>query len=98
MYTEFELESKSKPWYTSKTILGAIITLLATIAGMYGATVDPNDIELVVDGIDTIIQTEPDNMPAIITGITGLIGSGLAIYGRVTAKTVLTKRKEPSIK
>jgi hypothetical protein len=61
-----------KAWYQSKTVIGGILAVLATIAGAFGFTVVEADQVALVD-----------NLAAVGTAVGGL----LAIYGRITAKT-----------
>lgn len=61
----------SKPWYTSKTIWGALIALLSTLAGT-----------LLHISVSTADQASlVDAFAAIGTAV----GSILAVYGRTTA-------------
>lgn len=65
-----------KPWYTSKTILGAIIAFAAFIgAQTFGYSIISS--QEASDLIDSIIK--------VADGIAGLIGIILVIYGRVKA-------------
>lgn len=60
-----------KPWYLSKTIWAAIITILTSIAGLTGLPVALIDNGALAD--------------AIIQGITAIMGL-IAIFGRVNAR------------
>ena len=59
-----------KPWYLSKTIWAALITILTSMAGLLGVPAGLVDNGALVDGI--------------IQGITALMGV-LAIFGRMNA-------------
>ncbi len=60
----------AKSFFASKTIWGGLIALAASIAAVWGYSISPNDQSQIVE---------------LITGIGGMIGSMLAIYGRVVA-------------
>jgi len=60
----------SKKWWQSKTIWGAIITLIAVIAQLFGVKIDPALQQQLVTQITTIAA-----------GVGGL----LALYGRIKA-------------
>jgi uncharacterized membrane protein len=59
-----------KPWYMSKTIIGAVITVLALVAGVFGYGIGAEDQAALADYAVTI---------------GGVVGGLLAIYGRVKA-------------
>ncbi len=63
--------NKSKPWYLSKTVWASIVTILVSLAGLFGVTGNLLDSDLVSD--------------AIVQFITALMGL-IAVFGRVTAK------------
>lgn len=67
----------TKPWYESKTVYGAV-------TGGVPAVV----ILLKIAGVD--IADLANNLTAGIIAALGLIGTFVAIYGRLTAKTVIT--------
>lgn len=61
---------QTKKWYQSKTIWGSIITILSIVAGVAGYQIDPSmQQELVND----------------FAGIGAIVGSLIAVYGRITA-------------
>lgn len=68
------MESESKPWLQSKTIIGAGVSVAASILHMTGLSISDADIAATVDAIVTIA---------------GAIGGLLAIYGRVVASKPL---------
>ena len=59
-----------KSVFASRTIWGGIIALVASLAGIWGYAITPADQAQIVE---------------LITGIGGIIGSVLAIYGRIVA-------------
>lgn len=65
-----------KSWYKSKAVWGNIVSLLAMLAGIFGVDVAPEDQAMIVETISRIVA-----------------GAGVlyAIYGRVTAKHLLSK-------
>ena len=69
--------TESKPWYQSKTIIGALVAVAASIAG---ATLDVNL------GAETQSQVT-DALLAIV----GAVGGAIAVYGRIKADTKVGK-------
>ena len=63
-----------KSWYTSKTIWGSLITIIAMILGAFGYSVGADDQATVTD---------------VLTTIAGFGGTVLAIYGRVKASKAI---------
>ena len=61
---------ESKAWYASKTVWGGIVAVGAGVAGVFGFTVAPADQEQIV---------------LAATGIAGIIGGLISIWGRVKA-------------
>jgi hypothetical protein len=59
-----------KSLFASKTIWGGIIALIASAAAIWGYSITPADQAQIVE---------------LITSIGGLIGSVIAIYGRIVA-------------
>jgi len=62
--------TNSKPWYTSKTIWGSLIAMMAGIASAFGFDLDGQSQAGLVDGILMLISAA---------------GSLLAVYGRFAA-------------
>jgi hypothetical protein len=67
-----------KPWYTSKTIIGALITLVSSFVA---ATTDFTVSEALKN---CAVDTVTDLVPSVMTGLSG-IGALLSIWGRATA-------------
>ena len=61
----------TKKWYMSKGVWGAVITLIAVIAQLFGYQIDPELQQQAVSQITTIIA-----------GVGGLV----ALYGRIKAE------------
>lgn len=59
-----------KSFFASKTIWGGLIALIASAAAIWGYAITPADQAQIVE---------------LVTGIGGIIGSVLAIYGRIVA-------------
>ncbi|MCB1377968.1 MAG: hypothetical protein KDK89_06330 [Alphaproteobacteria bacterium] len=59
-----------KSFFASKTIWGGFIALIASAAAIWGYSITPADQAQIVE---------------LITGIGGIIGGVLAIYGRIVA-------------
>lgn len=61
----------TKPWWASRTIIGAIVSVLALIAGNFGVSIAPE------------MQGE---IVTLVLTLVGVAGSGLSIYGRLKAQ------------
>ncbi len=70
----------SKAWYMSKTVWGGLVAMAALIAGIFGHPITADTQNIIVD-----------NMETIVTGVVGIAGAAMAIYGRVKASTTITK-------
>ncbi len=62
--------TNSKPWYTSKTIWGSLIAMIAGIGSAFGFEIDPQSQAGLVDSILKLVSAA---------------GSLLAVYGRFSA-------------
>lgn len=62
--------NETKPWYLSKTIWGALVSVAATLGGMFGVPVDVGGQAALTD---SILQT--------VSAVAGIV----AILGRVSA-------------
>jgi uncharacterized membrane protein len=75
-----------KWWAASKTIWGAVISALATVASalgpLLGVTMSPELIHQLGDQVLLLVQ--------VLVGLTGTI---LTIYGRIRATTPLARRR-----
>lgn len=65
----------NKPWYLSKTIWAALVSIIATAATFFGFTIDDNLRESLSGGL---LQ--------LVTAIAGIV----AIFGRVSASTKIS--------
>lgn len=61
-----------KPWYLSKTVWGALVAILASIAHLSGIELQTADQTALVD---------------LLVTLAGSVGGMLALYGRLAAKT-----------
>lgn len=80
--------NETKPWWTSRTIISAIVGFLALVFGaIFGIDVDETTKALIVD-----------SLVGVIGGIVVLISLIGAIIGRFKAKkeTTLTNENKPS--
>lgn len=66
--------SEEKNWYQSRTIFGAIITLMAVLSSAFGANIE-QDLQDAV--LDTVMQ------------VIAVSGSLMAVIGRVNATAVI---------
>ena len=64
----------TKVWWQSKAVWGSVIALFAGVATLAGVKLD---------------ATLQDQLAALLTGAGEVVGGALALYGRITAKTVL---------
>ena len=67
-------EKETKPWYASKTIWGAVITVISLFLSLAGIQIDEHTRQVLID-----------QGTAMATAIGAFAGSILAIYGRVKA-------------
>jgi uncharacterized membrane protein len=65
---------ETKSWWQSKTIWGAVITIIALIASLFGYQIDPQTQQIILD-----------RTMAIVTAVGTIVGSVMAIYGRIKA-------------
>lgn len=63
-------DPNAKPWYQSRSIMGALVSMLAMLAGTLGVAISP--------------ELQNEIVTALIT-LAGVIGTGVSIYGRVKA-------------
>lgn len=85
MTTNSTRNDATKWWLQSRTIWGAIITAAATLAPVLGPVIG---IQLPSD----VVQQVGDQALTVIQALTGLAGTILTIYGRLTATSALTRR------
>jgi hypothetical protein len=67
---------EAKPWYQSKTILGAGVTVAASIGALMGIDISAADQSAITESL---------------MAIAGGIGGAIAIYGRIKADTPISK-------
>jgi hypothetical protein len=72
--SNIETTTNDKPWWQSKTIIGAAVAMVATVASLAGKTIAPEIQGQIVD---------------LIVAVGGIFGSTLAVIGRLTAKADL---------
>lgn len=63
-----------KPWYQSRTIIGAAVTALSAIAGLTG------------HGLPMELQGQAVDL---LAGVGGLVGAGLSFWGRLKATAAI---------
>lgn len=85
MTTETMAQDATKWWLQSKTIWGAIITVMATVVPVLGPVIG---VQLPGD----VVRQLGDQTVVVIQAVGGLIGTLLTIYGRVTATSPLARR------
>ena len=69
------MSEQTKPWYASKTIWGAIVTILSLLLSLKGIKIDEQTKQLLID-----------QGTAMVTAVGAFVGSILAIYGRIKAE------------
>ncbi|MBS0233732.1 MAG: TIGR02594 family protein [Proteobacteria bacterium] len=79
-------DDSAKWWAQSKTLWGTMITAAATVLPLLAPALG---VSLPAD----LIQTFGDQAMTAIQAVAGAVGTGLAIYGRFKASTVLSLRK-----
>ena len=68
------MEENQKPWYQSTAIIGSIVTIIALVAGVFNYTIDSQMQEGIVE---------------LVTVVIGVIGSVVAIAGRIRASKTI---------
>ena len=71
---------ETKPWYRSKGIIGGVLGAVAGIVAMFGYVFSPAEVEQTMN-----------NVLLIVVSAEAIVGSALAIWGRVKAKTKITR-------
>lgn len=66
---------EEKQWYKSKTIWGALLAVIASFMGLFGINLDE---AAQLNIADTLVQ------------LSGVVGSMIAIYGRLGATEVIS--------
>ena len=69
------MEEQTKPWWQSKTIWGALITIIALILSLFGVQIDEQTKQVLIN-----------ESVALATAVAGIVGAVLSIYGRIKAK------------
>jgi hypothetical protein len=69
------MSEETKPWYASKTIWGAIVTIVSLLLSLKGIQIDEKTKQLLID-----------QGTAAVTALGAFIGSLMAIYGRIRAE------------
>jgi flagellar motor component MotA len=63
-----------KPWWRSRTILGALVALASVVFGFFNVKIDPASQAVLLDQVE-----------ALVTAAGTLVGIGAAIWGRFVA-------------
>lgn len=71
------MTADTKNLFASRTVWGALIAILASLAGLGGVAVSPADQAAALDLVDQIF--------AVWDRVLAIAGAGLAIWGRVRA-------------
>jgi uncharacterized protein (TIGR02594 family) len=87
MTTQTTNANQPKWWAESRTLWGTLITAASTVLPLLAPAVG---VTLPAD----VIQTFGDQAITAVQALTGLFGTALAIYGRFTATSVLSLRKD----
>lgn len=67
---------KTKKWWQSKTIIGAMVSMISTLLASFGVAIAPD------------LQTE---IVTVAVALGGVVGSALSIYGRIKASHTISK-------
>ncbi len=65
------MNDETKPWYTSRTVWGALIAIAASLANAAGIEVSAGDEGELAD---------------LLVSAAGVIGGLIAVYGRISAR------------
>ncbi|MBC06341.1 hypothetical protein [Thalassospira sp.] len=74
---------KTKNWWQSKTIIGAVVSLVSTLLASFGVAIAPE------------MQTE---IVTVLISFGGVIGTCLSIYGRISAKHTIGKINKSAVR
>ena len=66
--------TETKPWYLSSTVIGAILSLVATLVSLMSSGANSETLAFL-----------KDQSVAIADGLVGIVGAALAIVGRIRA-------------
>lgn len=79
-----EIESFSKPWWRSRAVWGAVVAILAALAGLFGKAVSADQ---QAEAVNLLMQAVD------LFAVAGGVGGGaLALWGRLRATTVISKK------
>ena len=68
---------ESKPWFLSKGVIGAVVAGIAGLLAVFKV------------GWGSGLPGESESIAAIVEQVTVVIGALIALWGRLTAKTVI---------
>ena len=74
------MNEQSKPWWQSKAIIGAVVTVGAVIFGFFGVTIDEDTKSVMINEAEAIISA--------VVIIVGAVGS---VWGRLKADKKIGK-------
>ena len=69
----------SKPWWTSKSLLGSVVVIIATALSWLGQ-----------GKAAEVVAEESGNITATLLAVVTMIGGVVALIGRIVAKTKIT--------
>jgi len=73
----------TKAWYESKGVWGSLISIIALVVGLFG-----------VHNLTPEVQAQlSDNLATIGSALGVVVGSIVALYGRLTAKTTIAPKQ-----
>jgi len=75
------MPEETKPWYLSKTILGVIVGVVASLLAYLTKT----------PAIEAGIEAESANITALVAQVVAVIGGIVAVVGRIVATTKISK-------
>lgn len=69
------MEPETKPWWASKGVWGGVVAAAAGLAGLWGVTVGPAEVEQIV---------------TLFTAVTSAVAGLVAVWGRIRASRRLS--------
>lgn len=79
-----QLEEFTKPWWRSRAVWGAVVAILAALAGLFGKAISA---EQQAEAVNLLMQAID------LFAVAGGVGGGaLALWGRLRATAVISKK------
>lgn len=74
-------EATTKPWWQSVGVWGSVVTIMASVAGLLGYSITPEDQLVIVSGLNKAAM--------IVTETVAFVGGLAALWGRIRASKLI---------